>query len=658
VVDETQVDSSRSVTILPELARLRADLIADGYMVEQRLVPRVDVPRTADNSRLNDWKNAVSSTKNVIRSVYDADPDTLKSVLLIGHVPVPYSGDDADDGHTSSAPPDHRGAWPADIYYGVMDDESVWTDTLRDRINLDYPENSNIPGDGKFDQDELPDGVDVDIAIGRVDLHNLAYFTSNSTSGLDKETTLLKRYLTKNHEFRSGQWSVKEQALVDDNFGSSSDENNALRLAPLVGRENIIEGEFDTRSQPDYTGPSLTNDTWLFAYGSGIGTRATISDTIHIADYAYGDRGPHQGVFNMLFGSYAGDWDKPWVLRGPIADPDGLGLAVTWGSRPDWFFHPMGLGGTLGNSTILTQNQGTTALYPSTGSGNGGYSRDTQTALLGDPTLRLHYFEPASNVRADAQRDSDAVEVSWTASPASGVLGYHVYRANSLDGDFARLNTDLVAGTSFTDPAGGDQFVYMVRPMRLETTPSGSYYNLATGTFSDAVLSLGSFGYETSPNTITLTFSEDVTTLDASDLVIAKTDGTMTLNPGDYTVSYDAATRQAVVTITGGIVNPMSGVAGVLPDGVWSVTVSRDASDDVAHDGIASGFFSFVSLTADANGDGIVDLADFTIVRNNFGSMFDSPTDGDFNFDGVVNLADFTLLRNQFGEQLIVTGGV
>jgi hypothetical protein len=56
-------------------------------------------------------------------------------------------------------------------------------------------------------------------------------------------------------------------------------------------------------------------------------------------------------------------------------------------------------------------------------------------------------------------------------------------------------------------------------------------------------------------------------------------------------------------------------------------------------------------LPGDANGDGLVNLADFGILRANFGtgSLF---SQGDFNRDGIVNLADFGILRANFGRSV------
>jgi len=62
--------------------------------------------------------------------------------------------------------------------------------------------------------------------------------------------------------------------------------------------------------------------------------------------------------------------------------------------------------------------------------------------------------------------------------------------------------------------------------------------------------------------------------------------------------------------------------------------------------------FYYVSVAGlvpgDANLDRIVNLDDFAILRNNFGTG-DTWAEADFNGDGAVNLDDFTILRNNFG---------
>ncbi|MEM7682850.1 MAG: dockerin type I domain-containing protein [Planctomycetota bacterium] len=57
-----------------------------------------------------------------------------------------------------------------------------------------------------------------------------------------------------------------------------------------------------------------------------------------------------------------------------------------------------------------------------------------------------------------------------------------------------------------------------------------------------------------------------------------------------------------------------------------------------------------MTLPGDANNDGVVDLLDFDILAQNFGSTSaTSPADADFNGDGAVNLLDFDILAQNFG---------
>jgi len=76
-------------------------------------------------------------------------------------------------------------------------------------------------------------------------------------------------------------------------------------------------------------------------------------------------------------------------------------------------------------------------------------------------------------------------ELTWTASPDTGILGYHVYRSADAGGPYTRVNAELVAGTSYTDtnPLAGDS-TYMVRAVRLEQSVTGTYYNASQGIFA------------------------------------------------------------------------------------------------------------------------------------------------------------------------------
>ena len=144
------VDNTHAASLGPELARLQEDLTGDGWTVLRHDVARTD---------------SVAQVKALIKLDYTADPSNVKAVFLFGHVPVPYSGNIVPDGHY----PDHYGAWPADAFYADMDGE--WTDISVNNTKASEARNRNVPGDGKFDQSEIPSPVE--LQLGRVDLANM-----------------------------------------------------------------------------------------------------------------------------------------------------------------------------------------------------------------------------------------------------------------------------------------------------------------------------------------------------------------------------------------------------------------------------------------------------------------------------------------------------
>src|SRR5262249_17856730 len=148
------------------------DLLGDGWAVARYYVSRNDSP---------------VNIKGLIKAEYVADPAQVRAVILLGHVPVPYSGNLNPDLH-----PNHLGAWPADAFYGEVDGTS--TDSNVSSTSAEDPRNHNVPGDGKFDQTFLPSAVE--LQVGRVDLSDLQAFLPKT------ERDLLGQYLNKNHAFR------------------------------------------------------------------------------------------------------------------------------------------------------------------------------------------------------------------------------------------------------------------------------------------------------------------------------------------------------------------------------------------------------------------------------------------------------------------------
>lgn len=429
------VDTSMASQLSVEIQRLQDDLAGDGWTVLRHNVARQATTAQAATA------SEVSAVKRIIEGDYNADPDNVKAVFILGRVPVPYSGCIAPDGHG-----DHVGAWPADIYYAQFGE--AWTDTQSLSTN---GRNANQPRDGKFDNSNFNEST-VKLAVGRVDMSAMPAFSIS-------ETELLRRYLNKDHDFRQRAVVYQPRCVIDDNFGEFGGEafaQNGWRLASLVGAENTMAGDF-------FTG--ITTPT-LWGYGCGGGNYSGAGGVGSTADFA--SKSP-QAVFTMLFGSYFGDYDSSDNFMRACLASSGAGLTCVWGGRGNWYFHHMGMGEPIGTSVLKCL----------TNMGNYRISyNQIHRDFLGDPTLRMHILAPPSGLRAFGP------SLSWSASPdagSAGFQGYHVYRAASLSGPFVRVTDSAVAGTSWTDPHPPAYSAYQVRAVRLETSVTGTYYNNSQG---------------------------------------------------------------------------------------------------------------------------------------------------------------------------------
>lgn len=415
--------------------------------------------------RMDGWKtlrlvvhrnDKVDSVKKWIKDIYVSNAE-LKTIILIGHVPVPYSGLLNPDGH-----PDHKGAWPCDGFYGdVVDDIDNWTDiVIKDSTSASRRANKNWSNDGKFDNSLFPS--EIELQVGRIDL-------SDMPSCAVSEIDLMKRYFIKNSDFRHARFRPAMRALVDDNFSSMPEAfagNGYRNFSPLLG--------FKAYSDQDYLS-SCDTGSYIWSYGCGPGSYGSaggIGSTSDIANQKL------QTVFTMLFGSYFGDWDiTDNFLRAPLASPNSNALTCVWAGRPWWLFHHMALGETIGYSTKLSMNNQSTY-----GNEYNFAAGMVHMALMGDPTLRMHIIDPSDSLYITSSHGGAFNDLRWT--PSTDVIdGYLIYRKDSLHSDYTRITALPLKDTFYTDarPIKGINN-YLVKAYRLEQTPSGSYYNQSLGT--------------------------------------------------------------------------------------------------------------------------------------------------------------------------------
>ena len=452
------VASNIATPLATQLQQLELDLKADGWSVI-----RHDVSTTA----------SVTSVRAMVQADHAADPTNVKALYIIGHVPVPYSGDLEPDGHSY-----HRGAYPCDGYYAELN--GTWTDNSVYSTGSANPKNHNTPGDGKFDQSDFPSALE--LQVGRLDLSDMPAFSQT-------EVQLLTDYLNKAHNFKVKQWVPQVRGIMFDNLQGLPYPMAATgwrSMAPLVGASNITE--------PAPQGPAfstyINNQSYLWTYSSGGGLvnypnnvmcyhgADNVATTEQLATSVF-----MGGVFNMSFGSYFGDWDnRNNYLRAQIAS--GNGLSSVWAAIPNWWFHHMGMGGTIGASAQASMNNTSSNYAPVHGGWQSTIGR-AHLNLMGDPSLRMTMVAPPSGLQI--ANSGGTAAFSWVAS-ADAVQGYYLYQIDATSGVITRIVPSLITGTTFQSPTvpfvAGAQ--YMVRAAKVETTQSGSYYNLSLGAIGTA----------------------------------------------------------------------------------------------------------------------------------------------------------------------------
>ena len=427
------VENSIAEPLAPEIRRLMFDLAGDGWQVRRRDVSAAHTP---------------DSVREWILAEYRQSPAEVNSVLLLGHVPVPYADAACPDGH-----PDHAGAWPADVYYGAL--EGDWTDTLVSNGSRGLQ--VRAPGDGKPDRSAIPGQVQ--LAVGRVDFANMPAFSVG-------EANLLRAYLDRDHAFRHARLSVADRALVQDGFPAHPERfaysgwQNATTLLPA---ESVLDARW----------PNVAPGINLFFSGCGPGGHTGMRE---FGDTAALARTPLEAVFTTMFGSYFGDWNTTDnFMRAVLAHERGA-LTCGWAGRPHWYLHSMGMGETIGDGLRRTQNNDGGDYRPV-----GTHGRGVHIALLGDPTLRLHPVAPPADLRIQAS--GRGVRLRWAPSPRK-VAGYHVYRADAAFGPYERLTKKPVRSRSALDPHGTPAHYYQVRAVVMQESATGSYYNSSQGIFA------------------------------------------------------------------------------------------------------------------------------------------------------------------------------
>lgn len=452
------VNNSFAAYLQPEIDQLKNDLVGDGWKVIQN-----NFSATAKDTTLKNW----------VQAQYNLPNANVKALLIIGHFAIPYSGNFAPDGHAERV-----GAQPADVYYA--DINGNWTDNTTTTTTTGAIYTPNIPGDGRWDQSTLPSTAE--LQVGRIDMYNMTGFALS-------EADLIKQYLNRNHNYRHKIINPVRRGFINTHLDKQLPTTSAVAwrsFSPMLGYSNT--GTINTNgctagSTCNAFIDSLQANSYLWTYMAGGGSDTSCADPVFTSSQCINRT--INTVFLQLYGSYFVEWAKGGVstttnhlLRAPLAN-NGMPLATCWtGGAPRWYFQHMGLGETIGYSTLQSQNN--TSIYDA---GNNTLSTSVHMALMGDPSLRLHTVYPITNLIAT--QVSATIQLGWTASADNNIIGYNIYRSDTITGNFIKLNASLVTATSYVDslPSLLTNNLYMVRAVKAETVPSGSYYNMSEGVF-------------------------------------------------------------------------------------------------------------------------------------------------------------------------------
>lgn len=457
------VESGVAAALASRLTILTNDLVMSGYKVY-----RHDI--AADDVGSGTWSNSVVATKTTVTNDFSSDPTSRWTLFIVGHVPVPYSGDSSPGGHL-----DNLGAHPVDWYYTITN-AAAWTDSTVNDTSSGFPAQKNIPSDGKFDQSDVP--AIPRMQVGRVDLRNLPAFPST-------ETQLLQQYLDRDHQWRIGNIQVRNLGLINSN-------NNAglINRGKPVDEHNTLASFFGT-----------TNQTML---GAWLGDGSNVNGYISAANSGQGNYNDDLNIgtttnfvytnlyvpFTRTYGSYYGDWDTAMVtnsfLQAPLANA-GYALNVYYGPNVMNMDSPA-MGETWGQKLLesaannsMFANRYKSGAYIQGGTlFDGAVSLRSYISLLGDPTLNMYPVKPPSNVVVQANGTNAAIY--WSASPDTNIVGYYVYRAPSTNRNAFTVLTSVPTNAPLTDVGGMDtNNTWWVRAVKREGGSNRSFNALSQG---------------------------------------------------------------------------------------------------------------------------------------------------------------------------------
>ncbi|MCC6233686.1 MAG: hypothetical protein IT580_13635, partial [Verrucomicrobiales bacterium] len=493
VVDRTLTNDVAFATSVETLIR---DLWSEGWTVSRFNGPRHDDVTPTNNPPL------IAEVKGWITNQFAAAPESTRALLLLGHLPIPFSGMLSPDGHPYRP-------LPADAYYGDVD--GIWTDSTNwlAAPNVAVP---NLAGDGAFDQELVPPNpsgiAELEIPVGRVDLALLPAFAEATPAR--SELDLLNRYLAKTRQYRRAE-VVLPEALVAGAFFTSNLVQEAVHPYTIALKQfaaRIRTAQYGTNVPAFAAQDFLTAGTpavWGLLGGFGNGPGGIHPNPVVNAFHGLTPRvtanltaisNQPPVAFSLIEASFASEWNIGNHLgRGLLAaQTNGLSWSYAGAPRAHWQLQGTFLNEPLSQlwkqtfndawqfpfvSTTLSNSFGTQVKVFTGQRSQGAY---IYLASHGDPTLRPKPLAPVHGLTSVTNQDN-SLTFQWNPGVLSNST-YHVYRSTNGPGsNWTRLTGTALATNRFTDasPPAAPR-TYAVRVAILQSATSGTFTNLSAAT--------------------------------------------------------------------------------------------------------------------------------------------------------------------------------